>query len=361
MCVCVNCVCVYCVCVLCVWTPECYLEGEGCNVVAGLDRIRPERFAQVGLSVGLLVGWLVWVCPSLRVCSAGDSAPGGRPCGWCGRASEPGQHWRAGGLCLVAQPTLYPWAEGSGGCAWAVAGERGARMLHTTAHNSTLPITDHTPHPLRCCCCGCPPPQACAICQQADGAVVTCQQANCTLCFHVLCARNCGLYLSESGWMPLPWAVLVLSFLWPPASLGTHPPSPTPATTADGSCPLPSPPPLPPLSLPAAIRPDLSKKAGTLAYRIYCALHSEAQRERDEKAWEARQAQVWGGGGAGVCGGCQATHPASPSCTLAASLQLAHTQSAAVVLPQLPAGCCGRRQRPGLGAGQGCQQRRRRR
>lgn len=40
----------------------------------------------------------------------------------------------------------------------------------------------------------------CAICGLTDGAVMACQQpSGCGNAFHVLCARNIGLYLSEWG------------------------------------------------------------------------------------------------------------------------------------------------------------------
>lgn len=40
----------------------------------------------------------------------------------------------------------------------------------------------------------------CAICGLTDGAVMACQQpSGCGNAFHVLCARNIGLYLSEGG------------------------------------------------------------------------------------------------------------------------------------------------------------------
>ncbi|PSC71102.1 peregrin isoform X2 [Micractinium conductrix] len=73
----------------------------------------------------------------------------------------------------------------------------------------------------------------CAICGLADGAVMSCQQpGGCATAFHVLCARNIGLYLT--------------------------------------------------------IRPDPSRKTGQVQYRGYCALHSAAQQARDEKVWQER-------------------------------------------------------------------------
>lgn len=40
----------------------------------------------------------------------------------------------------------------------------------------------------------------CDICGKADGAVINCKHpGTCQYAFHVLCARNCGLYLSEFG------------------------------------------------------------------------------------------------------------------------------------------------------------------
>ncbi|KAL4435851.1 hypothetical protein ABPG77_000613 [Micractinium sp. CCAP 211/92] len=72
----------------------------------------------------------------------------------------------------------------------------------------------------------------CAICGLTDGAVMACQQpSGCGNAFHVLCARNIGLYLT--------------------------------------------------------IRPDPSRKAA-VQYRVYCALHSPAQQARDEKMWQER-------------------------------------------------------------------------
>ncbi len=39
----------------------------------------------------------------------------------------------------------------------------------------------------------------CAICHLSQGAVAKCCQSGCPHAFHPLCARNCGLYLSEWG------------------------------------------------------------------------------------------------------------------------------------------------------------------
>ncbi|KAL6766486.1 hypothetical protein ACKKBG_A36210 [Auxenochlorella protothecoides x Auxenochlorella symbiontica] len=69
----------------------------------------------------------------------------------------------------------------------------------------------------------------CAICGQASGSVVTCNASGCAYAFHPLCARNLGLYL---------------------------------AARVDGQ--------------------------GRPQYRIYCAVHSAREQEKDQRAWAAR-------------------------------------------------------------------------
>lgn len=71
---------------------------------------------------------------------------------------------------------------------------------------------------------------ACDICGKVDGAVINCKHpGTCQYNFHVMCARNCGLYLT--------------------------------------------------------VRPDFQGKP---LYRIYCAIHSRGQQEKDAQALAAR-------------------------------------------------------------------------
>ncbi|EFN53262.1 hypothetical protein CHLNCDRAFT_58651 [Chlorella variabilis] len=76
----------------------------------------------------------------------------------------------------------------------------------------------------------------CAICGLTGGAVLACQQpGGCPTAFHVLCARNIGLY--------------------------------------------------------TAVRPDPARKSAW-QYRVYCALHSKAQKDRDERLLAERLEKV---------------------------------------------------------------------